>query len=196
MLILAAGAGRRMGQPKAGVPWNGGTLLDQAVRQGRAAGGSVSVVVGAGYPRARFRCRVQPQRWVVNPHWQQGLSTSLRCGLRCVDARAAGVIIMLVDQPAIPDSFFRTLGEQARQRPRQIIAARRADGGWSVPVYWPRSWFGVLRQLRGDQGGRQLLVGQDVVGVACPEAAWDVDTPQAWRALISQTDRQARQPPE
>jgi hypothetical protein len=60
VLLLAAGASRRMGRAKALLPLpGGGTLLERALAQARQLSPEVRVVAGARYP-IRFRCRRHP----------------------------------------------------------------------------------------------------------------------------------------
>ena len=78
-LVLAAGCGRRFGQPKAGVMLNGERLVDRSIRLLHEAGcESVTVVLGA-WVQPLTACRV-----VVNEQWTSGLASSLRCGLNAL----------------------------------------------------------------------------------------------------------------
>src|SRR3954470_6547122 len=106
-LVLAGGAGRRMGGPKAllvdddGVP-----RLARTVDGLRAAGcGSVTVVLGAAAEEARPLLGDRSVRVVVASDWAEGLGASLRSGLRALVSQDAGgtaaALVSLVDLPDV-----------------------------------------------------------------------------------------------
>jgi molybdenum cofactor cytidylyltransferase len=100
-IVLAAGASRRMGSPKALLPWGGMTLAGYAIRELVAAGASrVVVVLGAGADQvlaALPGCEgVVP---VVNADYAVGRSSSVRAGAAAVPPGYAALIVQAVDQP-------------------------------------------------------------------------------------------------
>ena len=100
-LVLAAGAGNRLGTPKAALPWAGRTLLDHAVTRLRDGGcDPVHAVIGAAADRIRTATTV-PVHFVHNPHWPDGMGGSLRAGLRALPGTADAVVVILVDQPGL-----------------------------------------------------------------------------------------------
>ena len=93
VLVLAAGASRRMGCAKALLPVGSDTLLGHAIVQARLLGGPVTVVAGGWYPLVRYRCRSQPSAWVVARDWQEGMSASLKTGVASLGPRVKGVFV-------------------------------------------------------------------------------------------------------
>jgi len=67
---------------------------------------------------------------------------------------------------------------------KQIIRATDTSETPGHPVIIPRHMFEGFADLRGDQGARPLLRGQDVIQVALPDlhATTDLDTPLDWAA--------------
>src|SRR3954447_5096980 len=106
-LVLAGGAGRRMGGPKAllvdddGVPRLARTV-DGLLEAGC---GSVTVVLGAAAEQARPLLADRPAHVVVADDWAEGLGASLRRGLRALAAEdaphAAAALVTLVDLPDV-----------------------------------------------------------------------------------------------
>jgi len=63
-LVLAAGAGRRYGEPKAAVLWQGERFVDRSIRLLHQAGCEEVVVVLGAWVAPLERCRA-----IVNPQW-------------------------------------------------------------------------------------------------------------------------------
>lgn len=171
-VVLAAGAGRRAGGPKAlrrtpdGTPW-----LELAVRRLREAGcADVVVVLGAGADEARDLVPADA-RVVVAADWALGASASLRAGLEAAGGDA--VLVTLVDLP----------GERAETARRVLdsgadLAQAVFDGRPGHPVLIGREhWPALLGELSGDAGARDYLRRHAALAVECGdlEAGEDVD---------------------
>ena len=181
-LLLAAGAGRRFGLPKALVPFDGELLVDRAVDTLRAAGcAPVVVVLGAAAPEVVTAARLDGAVVVVNDAWAEGMGGSLRCGLTALsDLGAAAAIVALVDQPGISPELVR-----------RLVAGRRDDVSAVVATYagQPRNpvllaasvWSDVAASATGDTGARPWLRAHPdrVLEVACDDlgSADDIDGP-------------------
>jgi CTP:molybdopterin cytidylyltransferase MocA len=167
-VILAAGAGTRIGSPKAllrtadGEPW-----LARAASLLRAAGcDPVIAVLGA---RASEALPLVPPgvTAVVADRWADGMAESLRVGLSAAaDTGAVAALITLVDLPDLPLAVaLRVLGDGA-----DGSALRQAvfGGHPGHPVligcsHWPAVSAGVT----GDRGARSFLVANGVTEVEC-----------------------------
>lgn len=182
-LLLAAGAGSRLGTPKAlvvaddGTPW-----LVRGVRSLLDGGcDAVTVVLGAAADEAAALVPAGPVDTVVAEDWAQGMAASLRAGLLEVtgtDARAA--VVSLVDLPDVgPDVVRRVLAAAAAvPGGRDVLARAVYDGRPGHPVVLGRDhWRGVLDSVGGDAGARDYLAAHDVVEVECGDLATgrDVD---------------------
>ncbi|MGL5816541.1 MAG: nucleotidyltransferase family protein, partial [Phycicoccus sp.] len=107
-LVLAAGAGRRMGGPKALVRRRAGlpTFVEATVdAMWRAGLPRVVVVLGAGADEALPLVESARAEVVVAPDWAEGMGASLRAGLAYLSDAARGVpdlaLVMLVDLPDV-----------------------------------------------------------------------------------------------
>jgi CTP:molybdopterin cytidylyltransferase MocA len=153
-LLLAAGAGRRLGQPKAFVTLGGSTLLERGVALLRAGGcADVLVVVGAEADRVR---PPEGAQLVVARDWAEGLGASLRAGLDAVLAEAYDAcVICLVDEPYVGAEAVHRLVTMSSS----VEAAVATYGG--VPGHpvllsravWPEVWAVAV----GDVGARAWL---------------------------------------
>lgn len=181
-LVLAAGSGRRMGQPKAlvtdaaGVPW----VLLAARRMHSAECDPVRVVLGAAADDARLALVGEPVDVVVATDWAEGMGASLRCGLAGLDAlapTATAALIHLVDLPDVDTDVLARLVGRAGAAPTALLRAAY-DGAPGHPVLLGRShWDSVAAAAHGDRGARDYLATRDVGLVECGDLATgrDVD---------------------
>ncbi len=174
-VLLAAGAGRRMGTPKADLVLAGETLLERGLRMLADAGcDPVLAVVGAAVPQAPDALAT----FVANPDWESGMASSLRVGLEAATGQAA--VIALVDQPGITAEAVRRL--RAAHRPGFATAAT-FGGEIRTPVLFDHAlWPEVSEAVSGDAGARHWLRGNPdrVIAVACDDVAEpaDLDMPE------------------
>ncbi|MGD0443392.1 MAG: nucleotidyltransferase family protein [Edaphobacter sp.] len=154
-LVLAAGASKRLGEPKQLVVIGGETLLERTVRVAREAGCSpVVVVVGADYVQVLANSVLGDVVTVINDRWEEGMASSIRLGVRTLEfvaKGAEGVLLMTCDQPAL------TVEHLSRLMLRAEVKASRYAGKNGVPAFFPKEYFGSLMELKGDVGARELL---------------------------------------
>jgi CTP:molybdopterin cytidylyltransferase MocA len=185
-LVLAAGAGRRFGAPKALVPWRGGTLLDQAVSTLQDGGcAPVYAVVGASADDVAAATSTEFVS-VRNDDWPSGMASSLRAGLAALPTDAGAVVIMLVDQPGISAvAVTRVREAHARGAP---VAIATYGGRRAHPVLIDRAfWSDVAATAAGDAGAKDFLSRRPelIVEVDCTDAGtpFDIDTPEDRMAM-------------
>ena len=186
-VVLAAGASTRFGSQKLLAPVRGAPLVRRTVEQVLAAGlDSVVVVLGREHQAVRAALDDLPVRFVVNPDFRDGLSTSLRTGLRDLGRAFDAAIVALGDQPGISGSTIASLIEEYRRSGQPIVVPVYA-GTRGNPVLFDASVFPELEAVGGDQGGREVI-GRDpsrVATVSFPFAMpGDVDTVEDYQALV------------
>ncbi|MFI5936399.1 NTP transferase domain-containing protein [Actinoplanes sp. NPDC051494] len=154
-LVLAAGAGRRYGMPKALVIHDGVPLVRRAATALRTAGlEQILVVVGA--QSGRVRAIATELEFVENPAWETGMASSLRTGLDALTATAAdAAVVLLVDMPGVTPAAVRRIAAFAT--PEALVTGGYA-GRRSHPVLLGRDhWAGVSATATGDRGARDYL---------------------------------------
>jgi nicotine blue oxidoreductase len=148
-LVLAAGAGRRLGRPKAEVVLGGRRLVDRSVEV-LLAGGCHDVLVVVRDPALV----VPSARTVYNVNPDEGMGSSLRVGLSAVGSAAC--LIVLVDQPDITAAEVSAV-LRAFEAGARLVVARRS-GRRSHPVLVTQELFGEFAGASsGDQGARAFL---------------------------------------
>lgn len=174
MLVLAAGASRRLGRPKQFVRIAGTALITRAIATALALRpGWLGVVTGAQASRIAAQLKGLPVHLVRARDWRAGMGASLRAGVRRVPRQASRILVMTVDQWAIgPRDLARLLRTPARHAAgagyRDIIG---------VPAVFPAGLRPLLLRLGGDAGARALLAAPGVTRVPMPDAALDLDRP-------------------
>ena len=189
VVVLAAGQARRFGSAKQLAQFQGRTLLQGAVARAIALGSQqVAVVLGALAQQLTPVLRQTPATLLVNRDWEEGMASSLRAAARHAQGRWDGLLITLVDQPAVTVSDLQRLQAVWLRNPDSLVAAGFA-GTVGAPAIIPSWCYADLLALRGDQGARALLqrhAGR-LLRVDMPAAALDVDTPEDLQALNAQT---------
>jgi CTP:molybdopterin cytidylyltransferase MocA len=178
-LVLAAGAGRRYGGPKAlvrdasGVSW-----VERSIQVLQDGGSStVYVVVGAA---ARQVTELVGDRAVVvpAPDWEEGMHRSFVAGIEAVAGSEADLaVVMLVDTPDVNSAVVGRVLDQAGQRPA-VLARAAYEGRPGHPVVIGRCHFqGAMGSARAGAGARDYLTANAVQLVECGQLATgrDVD---------------------
>jgi molybdenum cofactor cytidylyltransferase len=183
-LVLAAGASRRLGQPKQVLPYGDGTLLGHTLETARGcAFDQLLCVLGGAADAVRDAVDLAGIRVVENHHFGTGCSSSIAAALTAVDARSDVLVLLLGDQPGVtPATVAALLGG----RGDAALAACRYDDGRGHPLAFARRTFPELASLHGDKGVWRLLDQHagDVVDVPVPgPIPLDVDTWEDYRAV-------------
>ncbi len=130
---------------------------------------------------------------VDNPNYSEGLSTSLRAGLKVLPA-CDGAIVLLGDMPEIgPMLIDRMIAAFSPDDGRSIVVATR-HGKRGNPVLWARRFFADMEGVTGDTGAKHLI-GENEDTVCEVEAdsnavLSDIDTPEELAALRTRTPRE------
>jgi CTP:molybdopterin cytidylyltransferase MocA len=193
-ILLAAGNGSRLGQPKATVELAGSTLAERGVALLRDGGTDPVLVVTGAIP-----VEITGVVAVHNPDWLTGMGSSLAAGLRALgadltpsDGTAAdrclpgaldieAAVIALADQPLVGTESVRRL--IAAYRNGATVAVAAYAGKPRNPVLIAREhWPTVLDLATGDAGARAFLRSHPdlVTLVECGDTGSpdDIDTPE------------------
>lgn len=178
-LILAAGAGRRLGGDKLMRDAGGRPVVAHVAQAVASAGMPCVAVIG---PQSREMGEMLARSGIVlcvAEDAASGQAHSLRAGIAALPEAWDAVIICLGDMPLIKPELLTAMAAQAT---RDAVIVPRFQGQRGNPVTWGRSWFARLSAVQGDIGARQVMA-------AHPEAVewlewgddgilFDVDTPE------------------
>ena len=185
-VLLAAGASRRMGRPKLDLAFGGETMLSRSLRNLLSARLDRVLVVVASGGEARSELHepyedVERVEVVVNPRSNDGLASSLRCGLERLPEETRIVLVALADKPLVKPETIRTLlatFDEAGAR----IAHPVYRGEQGHPVLFVAELVEEFLTLAGDRGGKSLLARHRdevlEIPVEDPGVCVDIDTPE------------------
>ena len=150
--ILSGGESRRMGSPKALLPYRGKTFLEHLVEVTRHPRvGATCVVLGPHIEPIRQLLLGSAARVVVNAEWQQGQLSSIQTAIRSLLAdRTEGLILCPVDHPLISKTLIGSLIE-AFDASGKAIALPTFRGRRGHPVIFRSTLYDEL--LTASPGG-------------------------------------------
>ncbi|MFC7487454.1 nucleotidyltransferase family protein [Knoellia sp. CPCC 206453] len=183
-LVLAAGAGRRMGGPKAllRLSPSGPSLVESTVSRLLDAGVSkVHVVVGHSADSVRLRAERVGGVVAEAEDWAEGMGASLRCGIEALEVTdAEAMILMLVDLPDVGAAVHTRLLDSVDGDLDGVLLRAAYDGRAGHPVLIGRDhWRLIRRHAVGDHGARTYFDSHRPRLVECGDLATgrDIDRP-------------------
>lgn len=192
-VILGAGESKRMGeQNKLLLPFGKKTLIETIVENVIASKvQEVLVVLGHEADRVQGVLQGYPVRWVHNPQYQEGMTTSIQAGVGEVSSQAEGVMVCLSDLPHVQPSDLDLLierFEQARPTHLRPIVLPTFEGQRGNPVIFSiyyKSQILSHPRVNGCRGVIQRNPDQ-VIPVEMPASniLMDIDTPTDYKKAI------------
>ncbi len=141
------------------------------------------ILVVLGYDSATIRQAVSLEgvRVVENPEYADGMSTSIRAGLRAVRDDSEAALIVLADQPLVSSKTINRIVDYFRDRkPGILIPVFRGFQG--NPVLIARRLFPEMSRITGDIGCRAIFDDHptDIETIEVDDAGVliDIDTPE------------------
>jgi molybdenum cofactor cytidylyltransferase len=184
LIILAAEASFRLGQPKQLLPFQGETLISRATHTALASNcHPVIVVLGAYTELIKPEIFRLPVALAYNPKWDMGIGTSIKAGLDTMaaietagGARLDGVLLMPGDQPLIGATLLNDLVDAFSAHGGIVASAYNNTLG--VPAIFAREFSRDLRSLSPAQRLNSIFDRHRarVSVVDFPEGAIDIDT--------------------
>ncbi len=188
-LVLAAGRSSRMAPRNKLLELIGDKAIVARVVETACAAGVYPLVVVTGFEAERVADTVRDMKVEIahNPHFGEGMSTSLQAGLRALPADTDGALILLGDMPWVERRDLETLiATFANSDARAIcVPVRRGKAG--NPVLWGAGYFSEMMRLTGDKGAKQLLARHREKVIEVPASSdgifSDIDTPSDLASL-------------
>lgn len=176
--ILAAGASRRLGQPKQLVIVEGQPLLRRVAVLAEAVGcEGVAVVLGCEAERAAATLSGLTCEPLINRDWSEGIASSIRVAAAWAQHRDFDALLLLAcDQTRLDSAYLLQLWAAWLAKP-ELPAASAYAGAIGIPAIFPRAHYAALLELQGDRGAAKLLRGSEVTQLPWPDGAYDLDTP-------------------
>jgi len=185
-IVLSGGKSERMGSPKALLQYRGRSFLS-TILAAIASARLEPVIVVAGHHFDALAGAFPNQRVVFNADYEQGMSTSVKTGIRALPADVDGAALFLVDHPLIDRETIDALVSHAA--PGRIIVPVFA-GRRGHPVIVASELFEEILDLPPDQGLNKVVkrnrdrVVEVIVGNA--GILRDIDTPEQFAKLLGE----------
>jgi CTP:molybdopterin cytidylyltransferase MocA len=186
-VVLAAGAGNRMGGEKLLLEIGGQPMVRHVVA---AASNGGCHLVHTIYASEEVREAISKDAVAVfNPRANSGQASSLQAGLRSMPEQVAAAMVLLGDQPLVGSRTVRLLLQAWRAEgacPAIAADYESSQSSWQPPVILDRSLWPDLLELRGDEGARAWLQARPEVMATVPAAGRsdDVDTPEDYARIV------------
>jgi molybdenum cofactor cytidylyltransferase len=185
-VILAAGKSSRMGQMKQLLPIKGVRMLEIVITKVIAFPFStIFSIVGYKAEEIKDAIRIEDSRfrWVTNPNYLEGVSSSIKEAVHHCHKGSVGMLVFLGDQPLVQtktiDSLIHHVQGQEFLHARAIVQPVYQNNP-GHPVFLSTKMFPYLNELTGDQGAKKVFhyaEKQILVPVDDPGVIFDIDTP-------------------
>jgi molybdenum cofactor cytidylyltransferase len=187
-IVLTAGKSERMGRPKALLPINGRTFLENILDAISQSSIRQTVVV-TGHHHQEIVRRIPLPHVVFNPDYEQGMITSFQTGIRSLPSTAEGALLFLVDHPLVAPTTINSL--IANFAPKRIVLPV-FEGRRGHPVLFAREVLQEILDLTASQGAN-IVVRKDparILEVPVSERGVlvDIDTPEDFERLRSENE--------
>ena len=181
-IVLAAGTSSRMGPVNKLLVARGNLPLVRVVCQQVVASDFDQVIVVLGHEHERIRAVLAdlPVTTVVNPHYRDGMASSVAAGVAAATV-TDGFLFALADMPEIRVATYRALRRAFSAAEPGSIVVPYHQGKRGNPVIFAERYREELASLTGDRGAKQLLqvYRERVKKVAVDDAGvlFDIDHP-------------------
>ncbi len=199
-VVLGAGRSSRMGGPNKLLAEIGGRPLIRIVVDAALASRARPVIVVTGHQRERVEAVLAglPVKVVHNPHFAEGLGTSLKAGIAALPGEVDGAIVCLGDMPQVDAALIDRLIGAFDPDKSALVVVPTTDGQRGNPVVWSRRFFADLMAVEGDIGARRLIGRYPEAVAEVPltgtAALTDVDTPEALATVKAELEKTPQNP--
>jgi molybdenum cofactor cytidylyltransferase len=190
IILLAAGASSRMGQPKQLLPWGEQTLIEHQIQTLLKTDNPVNIVIGSHSNLIlpvieKFQVNI-----FINKDWESGMGSSISFGILQMIRKfpeAEGVLITLLDQPLLTTSYIEKMLGAFLPGTQQILVSHSASGWTGVPVLFDQCYFKELSGLKNDEGAKKIVKHheENVILLDGGELLADMDTPETYQQLLN-----------
>ena len=182
-IVLAAGKSERMGRPKALLPIQGRTFLENILDAISRTSIEDTIVV-LGHHRDQIERSVSLPSVVFNPDYERGMITSFQAGIRKLSWETAGAFLFLVDHPLVESTTIESMIMNLAPNRIVLPTFERRRGH---PVLFSSEVLEEILAL-GPSEGANIVVHKNPgriieVPVNAPGILVDIDTPEQFERL-------------
>ena len=156
-VILSGGASRRMGSPKALLPYQGRPFLEHLL--GIAKHPSIGVrrvVLGPDAEIISAQVALAPDEVVINADWERGQLSSIQAAIRSLPPGTDGLLLCPVDHPLVSASLVHELID-AFEKTGSAAVLPLYRGRRGHPVIFAARLYEELLNAPEDKGARAVV---------------------------------------
>ncbi|MEP0914976.1 nucleotidyltransferase family protein [Leptolyngbya sp. GB1-A1] len=150
ILILAAGASNRLGQPKQLLAYKGKPLIRQMAEVAIQTGCQpIGIVLGAYAETIVPHLANLDIQIIYNEQWESGIASSIRYGLEMVaiTPKLDAIVLMVCDQPFVSSDLIHQLINKHRTTNVPIVASEYGEI-LGIPALFHKALFLELIEIR------------------------------------------------
>ncbi len=189
LILLAAGASRRLGRPKQLLDFEGTTLIRRSAEAAKNSRcDAIVVVLGSNSESFESELEGLDLDIVYNQFRIDGMGSSIRTGMNRLletEPDLAAIVIMVCDQPFVSSEIIDKLISKFLDEKKPIVASKYAEI-FGVPALFERDLFRDLMDLRGTKGAKTLITKYRGLAafVDFPKGNVDIDTAEDYSKLL------------
>ena len=181
-IVLTAGASSRMGKPKAFLEWNGSTFIETICFNLSKL--NLLQIVLVSSISIDIKRQLKPTKnidWTKNPHPEDGMLSSFRCGLRKLKSKNTNVMLCLIDHPAVEQETYKKLCDNAK-KDKIVIPIYKGRRGH--PVIFGADFICELLEKECPEGAKTIVKShpESVLEIEVDDKGilMDIDTPKEY----------------
>lgn len=173
------------------LPVDGSAMVRRVVDAATASKAAQTIVV-VGHDAEAVRAAVAdaPVTVTTNADYADGLSTSLRAGLRVVSVDCAAAVFLHGDQPYLTTALLDQMIDRFLATGAAVVRPQTA-GRPANPVLMSAALFPEILAQRGDVGGREVVDCHasevSLIPVDDPRVCADIDSLLDYAAVLENT---------
>ena len=176
-IILAAGMSTRMSKVKQTLILGSKPILQHVIDNVKnSMVDNIILVLGYKYNEILEKLDVSEINVNINSSYENGLSSSLKVGIKNISKNCTTFLIFLGDQPLFNDNLINQL-ISSHTKHKSKITIPIYDNMQKNPIVFDFSILNELLNINGDKGAKQILTKHEIlkVKINIPEAFLDVD---------------------
>jgi len=189
VVILAAGKASRMGEPKALLTYHGHSFLLNTYKLAQSVHPKgIITVLGHYFDQMSAHCDTHKIPFILNDAYENGMSSSIQCGLTYLLSHFPGVnmvLILLADQPKINEEHISAILHKVSTL-KSLMVCTAYSATYGVPAVFKKEYFHELLALKGEKGAKDLIEKQVINNentVLFEDGNMDIDTPEDYKKL-------------
>ncbi len=189
-IILAAGMSTRMGKPKMLLPFGEKSIIETVIKQvNNSALSQTYVVLGSDNEALSNKIQGLNTQNLLNTNYEEGMLSSVQCGLKSLPETTEAVMVLLGDQPMISSSVMDKMITRYKHTDKEILIASH-QGKRGHPILIGSRYFKEILEFTSDQSLRDILENHpydlEEMETENSEILRDIDTEQDYQNELKQ----------